>query len=392
MAPQVAAADGTLESMRTALHLLLPGLLLACADPSDDDTDEVVTEPLPDPVLLEAVAPRWAEQLLIDATAGASGLPPVTLHHEGPDGNTTVLEEVLDANGARVGWAAPDGRWAPGDHRVSLDPALALWATEAEPIEHLDFTLPDTWAGDGREVEAWTVDALWLDNWTAGDVVLEALGEVVVVPAEPGGDWVLLTGLGDCAVYRGPVAGLPGGYRLALATLEVDIGGRQGPLVLEDTELAFVFASDGSEGVGQVHTLADGRLLTDLDEDGGIGPTFVCDLTASFGLPCHPCAPGDDAPLCLDLHAPYVHLVPREAPMEVDPHALPVCGVDVSGAELPDIEIELELAPIHCSGPTWPSWDPDLDLDLDCGCRSAPGRLGLTLAPVALLWWRRRRG
>jgi hypothetical protein len=267
---------------------------------------------------------------------------------------------------------------------VSLDPEVALWGGADGVVEALTFDIAETWDGDGRDHEAWTIDLLVLPPSGLGPLVLDQIGELVVVPPlEEGGDWVLLTTLSDCVIYRGPVVVLPDGYELTLATMEVDIGA-EGPLVLEETELAFSFASDGSEGVGQFRTVADGRQAADLDEDGGIGPAFVCDLAPSFGAACHRCDPDDAEALCFDAFAPWIGMTPRAEPLPFDPLSLPICGVDVSGAEAP--ELEITIGPIDCS------FEPlELDPDLDCGCRSVPGRLGLAFAPVVVLWWRRRR-
>jgi len=356
------------------LPIALVGLAACKDDPSPPDTTDPVTTP--EPLLLDVATPVLPSQLLIDLDRDLDELAALEVLHEGPSGATSSLEAVYTAAGDRIGWEAPDGRWAVGSHTVRVDPDVALWGSADGGVEALSFEITETWAGDGRDHEAWTIDTLVIPPSGTGPLVLELAGELVVVPPEePDGDWVLLTTLEDCVVYRGPVAVVPDGYELSLATMEVDIGA-EGPLVLDETQLAFSFASDGSEGVGQFHTVADGRQTTDLDDDGGLGPAFVCDTVASFVSPCHRCDPDDAEAFCFDVFVPWVGMVPRVEPLPFDPLALPICGVDVSGAEAPDLEIT--IPPIDCS------LDLDLDPDLDCGCQSVPGRLGLAFAPVGV--------
>ncbi len=355
--------------------------LLACHPDDPPTTTDPGTEP--EPLQIDAMPPVLPTQLLIDLDDDLEALRDVVVTHEGPDGVSDVLEAVYTADGDRMGWEAPGGRWAAGTHTVRLDPTVARWGTPEGLVDAFDFEITDDWGGDGRAHEAWTIDTLVMPPSGAGALVLELVGDLVVVPpVDDEGDWVLLTTLSDCVVYRGPVVTLPEGYELALDTVEIDVGA-EGPLRLEETRLAFSFRDAGSAGFGSFRTLADGRGTVDLDADGGIGPSYVCTQLPSFGAgSCHLCEEGDAEPLCLDAWAPLVGMSPRVEPLLSDPMALPICGVDVSGAEPPDVE--LHVPPISCDV-------PQLEIDVGCGCRSVPGRLGLAFVPVVLLWWRRRR-
>lgn len=368
--------------MPTLLGLLV---LSACKTDPPDRTNTVTTPPEPDPLVLGVLPPVLPTQPVMDLFGDAE-LAHLQLLHEDPAGRVSTLDELQTATGERVGWAPPDDRWDVGTHTLRIDDDNALFVgPEDSTIDELTFEITDTWTGDGSEHDAWTIDTLVLLPAGLGELVLEQIGELIVVPPEdPGGDWILLTTMADCVVYQGPVVVLPDGYELALAPFEVDIGA-EGPLVVEDTRLAFSFADDGSTGVGQFHAIADGRQTTDLDEDDGIGPQWICETAGALGVQCHRCDADDPEPLCMDLYAPWVGMSPRAEPLPFDPTTLPVCGVDVSGAEQPELNIEIEIPPISCNG-------PDVQIpEIECGCTSAPGRLGVVFGAVVPLWWRRRR-